>query len=71
MACFDSKVAMEADEYLEKIAAERYERELDQEENVVRNLPFAAAALAIIFAFMAAIRGDVPTKVDDVFTIVV
>lgn len=62
---------MEADEYLEKIAAERYARVLDLEENVVRNLPFAAAALAITFAFMAAIRGDIPTKVNDIFTIVI
>ncbi len=60
---------MEVDEYLEKIAAERYAREVDQDENIFRNLPFAAAALAIIFAFMAAVRGEIPTQLNDLFAI--
>jgi hypothetical protein len=60
---------MEVDEYLEKIAAERYAREVDQDENIFRNLPFAAAALAIIFAFMAAVRGEIPTQLNDMFAI--
>jgi cell division protein FtsL len=60
---------MEVDEYLEKIAAERYAREIDQDENIFRNLPFAAAALAIIFAFMAAVRGEIPTQLNDLFAI--
>jgi len=62
---------MEGDEYLEKIAAESYAREIDQEENVYRTLPFAAAVLAIIFAFMAAIRSDLPTGLNDRFSILV
>ena len=40
---------MEGDEYLEKIVAASYAREIDQEENIFRTLPFAATALAIIF----------------------
>lgn len=35
------------DEYLEKLFAEAYERELEQEENVVRSLPFIAAIASV------------------------
>ncbi len=51
---------MEGDEYLEKIVAASYAREVDQEENVFRTLPFAATALAIIFTFVVFIKNDVP-----------
>lgn len=37
-----------ADEYVEKVVAESYKRELDQEENVVRSLPFFATSLGIL-----------------------
>ena len=36
-----------AAEYLEKLFAESFKRELDQDENVVRSLPFFTAALAL------------------------
>lgn len=38
------------DDYLEKLFADAYRRELDQEETVVRSLPFIAAAAAIVIA---------------------
>jgi hypothetical protein len=47
---------MDANEYLETLVADSYKRELDQEENVVRSLPFAAAALAVVSTIMVVIR---------------
>jgi hypothetical protein len=47
-------------EYLEKILAESYKREIDQEENVVRSLPFVAAALAVLFTIVSFIKGYIP-----------
>ena len=35
------------DEYLEKLSADAYKRELEQEENVVRSLPFIAAIASV------------------------
>lgn len=58
---------MEGDEYLERIVAASYAREIDQEENIFRTLPFAATALAIIFAFMVFIKGDVPSRLDGLY----
>ena len=37
-----------ADEYVEKVVTDSYKRELDQEENVVRSLPFFATSLGIL-----------------------
>lgn len=51
---------MNAHEYLEKIVAKQYQREVDQEENVVRSLPFAAAALAVISTIMVVVRSYIP-----------
>lgn len=62
---------MEGDEYLEKIVAASYVREIDQEENIFRTLPFAAASLAIIFTFMVFIKGDIPDRVIGVYPIMV
>lgn len=53
---------MDTNEYLETLVAESYKRELDQEENVVRSLPFAAAALAVVSTIMVVIRGYVPSR---------
>jgi sensor histidine kinase YesM len=62
---------VEGDEYLEKIVAASYAREIDQEENIFRTLPFAATALAIIFAFMVFIKGDVPSRLDGFYPILI
>ena len=62
---------MQGDEYLEKIVAASYAREIDQEENIFRTLPFAAAALAIIFTFMVFIKNDVPDRLTGVYGIVI
>ena len=61
---------MEGDEYLEKIVAASYAREIDQEENIFRTLPFAATALAIIFTFMVFIKGDVPNRAIEAYPVV-
>jgi hypothetical protein len=62
---------MDAHEYLEKIIAEQYKRELDQEENVIRSLPFAAAALAVLSTIMVVVRSYVPTQLGGAYTICV
>jgi hypothetical protein len=51
---------MDANEYLEKVVAESYKREIDQEENVVRSLPFVATALAVLSTIMIFLRSYVP-----------
>ncbi len=51
---------MDANEYLERLLAASYAKEIDQEENIFRSLLFAATALAIIFAFMVFVRNDIP-----------
>ncbi len=43
-------------EYLEKLFGEAYRKEIDQEENVWRSLPFFAATLALQLAGLAQIR---------------
>jgi len=62
---------MEGDEYLEKIVAVSYAREIDQEENIFRTLPFAATALAIIFTFIVFIKGDVPNRLIGIYPIMI
>jgi energy-coupling factor transporter transmembrane protein EcfT len=62
---------MEGDEYLEKIVTASYAREIDQEENIFRTLPFAATALAIIFTFMVFIKGDVPNRTIGIYLILI
>jgi hypothetical protein len=42
----------QAAEYLEKIVADGFRRELDQEENVVRSLSFFATSLGVLVAFL-------------------
>ena len=49
------------DEYLEKLFADAFKREVEQEETVVRSLPFIAAAAAIIVAVIREIGRDAPT----------
>jgi len=61
---------MDGSEYLEAIAAASYAREIDQEENVYRTLPFAATALAVIFTFMVFIKGDIPERLIGIYPIV-
>jgi hypothetical protein len=62
---------MQGDEYLEKIVAASYAREIDQEENIFRTLPFAATALAVIFTVMVFIKNDVPDRLTGVYALVV
>jgi ABC-type antimicrobial peptide transport system permease subunit len=42
----------QAAEYLEKIVADGFRRELEQEENVVRSLSFFATSLGVLVAFL-------------------
>jgi hypothetical protein len=62
---------MDANEYLEKIVAENYKREIDQEENVVRSLPFVAASLAVLATIISFSRSYVPDYTFDVYTSIV
>lgn len=43
-------------EYIEKVVAEAFKREFDQEENVVRSLPFFATSLGILASAVAFAR---------------
>src|ERR1700730_10149362 len=51
---------MDASEYLETIVAEGYKREIDQEENVIRSLPFVAAALAVLVTLLGFAKSYIP-----------
>jgi|SRR5208282_2551699 len=52
---------MDANEYLEKLMADTYKREIDQEENVVRSLPFVAAVLAVLSTIMIFTKSYIPS----------
>lgn len=54
-------VAGKVAEYLEKYAADGFKRESDQEENVVRSLPFFATSFGVLLAFLSLARGAMPT----------
>jgi hypothetical protein len=45
-------------DHLEKTLADSYRKELDQEENIWRSLPFFAAALALQLAALVAVSGN-------------
>jgi hypothetical protein len=51
---------MKLNEYLEKLGADSYKREIDQEENVVRSLPFAATFLVLLASVLAFIADYIP-----------
>jgi hypothetical protein len=61
---------MITNEYLERIVAEQYKREVDQEENVIRSLPFAATGLAVIFTSTIFVRNSVPCLKFSVYSII-
>ncbi len=48
------------DEYLEKLFAEAYRREIEQEETVIRSLPFIAAIASVIVAVLRDIGSELP-----------
>jgi hypothetical protein len=54
-----------------KIVAESYKREIDQEENVARSLPFVAATLAILTTMMIFLRNYIPEYSLDIYQFVV
>ena len=56
-------------EYLEKIANERYVRQLDEQENVARTLPFFAAALAVLANVINYIRTSIPPFGKDYYSV--
>jgi hypothetical protein len=51
---------MDENEYLENLMAESYKREIDQEENVVRSLPFVAVGLAVLSTIMIFVSKYIP-----------
>jgi hypothetical protein len=62
---------MDASEYLEALMAEGYKKEIDQEENVVRSLPFVAVGLALLSTIMIFIAKYIPTHLWSYYTILV
>jgi hypothetical protein len=59
-----------AAEYLEKLVGDGFKREMDQEENVVRSLPFFATSIGVLVAFISLARPALPPASDDPMTIV-
>lgn len=51
---------MDVDEYIEKLVADAYRREGEQEENVARSLPFFAASLAVLATVLGLVRAVLP-----------
>lgn len=51
---------MDINEYLEKAISDAFKREFDQEENVVRSLPFFAAVLALLISTVGVVRDAIP-----------
>ncbi|EWY36954.1 hypothetical protein N825_22850 [Skermanella stibiiresistens SB22] len=49
-----------ASEYLEKLIADSFKREMDQEENVIRSLPFFATSIGVLVTFVGFARGLLP-----------
>jgi hypothetical protein len=62
---------MDTNEYLEALMGELYKREIDQEENVVRSLPFVAVGLALLSTIMIFIAKYIPTHPLCIYTITV
>lgn len=60
---------MTANEYLEKVVSQAYARELDQEENMVRSLPFAGAALALVVTILSLSRSYIPASLQSAYSI--
>lgn len=59
------------DKYLEAVFEERYKRQLEQEENVSRTLPFFAAALAVLANIIGLLRPSIPSFSMSVFALAV
>lgn len=53
---FTGKVA----EYLEKQMGDSFKREQDQEENVIRSLPFFATSIGVLVTFVTLVRKELP-----------
>src|SRR4051794_24492919 len=53
-------VTGKAAEYLESLVTESFRREPDQEENVVRSLPFFATSIGVLITFVGFARGILP-----------
>ncbi|MGF7213690.1 hypothetical protein GGE65_008337 [Skermanella aerolata] len=47
-------------EYLEKQMGDSFKREQDQEENVIRSLPFFATSIGVLVTFVTLVRKDLP-----------
>jgi hypothetical protein len=58
------------DEYVEAIVSEGFERELEQEESIVRSLPFCATSLGILAAALSLILPALCPPASDGFTII-
>jgi hypothetical protein len=62
---------MNENEYLEALMAESYKREIEQEENVIRSLPFVVVGLAVISTIMIFVSKYIPTLSFDSYRLIV
>jgi O-antigen/teichoic acid export membrane protein len=51
---------MDLMEYIEEFVADGFKREIDQEENGARSLPFFATSLAVLVAIIGAVHSSLP-----------
>jgi hypothetical protein len=58
-------------EYVEKLVSESFKREADQEENVIRSLPFFATSIGVLVAFIGLARPALPPLTLSPFPIIV
>ena len=62
---------MDANEYLERILADSYQREINQEENLARSLPSFATGLAVLAIFLGVARPAIPALAWSPFSIAI
>jgi hypothetical protein len=62
---------MDTNEYLERILAESYQREVNQEEYLARSLPSFATALAVLGIFLEVARPAIPALSWSLFSIAI
>jgi hypothetical protein len=56
----EAKEAPDVNEYLEQVLSDFHKREVDQEENVARSLPFMGTSLAVLSGLIGVVRTSIP-----------
>gem|GEM_PF-1184564 len=63
------EISGKAAEYVEKLVSESFKRELDQEENVVRSLPFFATSIGVLMTLVGFARSALPALTWEVWSV--